>query len=212
MGEKITQGKLMDALDWAYDKAVNGAILGTNTAEELARDYMKEGNGNCWKNANSLIRWQNTKAGTSGFVTGLGGVITMPVTIPANIASVLFIQIRMIAAIAIIGGYDVKNDKVKALCYACMCGNEAKDIIKNVGIVFGTKIAKSSLERMSAKVLVKINQAVGFRLVTKFGSTGVINLGKAIPLIGGIVGGSFDAVTTNIIGNIARKTFCTKNS
>ena len=60
MGEKITQGKLMDALDWAYDKAVNGAILGTNTAEELARDYMKEGNGNCWKNANSLIRWQNT--------------------------------------------------------------------------------------------------------------------------------------------------------
>ena len=136
----------------------------------------------------------------------------MPVTIPANIASVLFIQIRMIAAIAIIGGYDVKNDKVKALCYACMCGNEAKDIIKNVGIVFGTKIAKSSLERMSAKVLVKINQAVGFRLVTKFGSTGVINLGKAIPLIGGIVGGSFDAVTTNIIGNIARKTFCTKNS
>ena len=46
-----------------------------------------------------------------------------------------------------------------------------------------------------------------FRLVTKFGEKGAINLGKAVPLVGGIIGGSFDSITTNTIGNVARDTF-----
>ena len=206
MGKDIPQGMIMDTLDWAYDKAVSGGA-GLDSAEELARDYIQDYD-NKIDQADALIRWQNTKAGTSGFITGVGGAITMPVAIPANIASVIFIQVRMIAAIAVIGNHDVHDDRVKSLCYACMCGNEAKDILKNIGIQIGTKMAKSALKNMSAQVLFKINQAVGFRLLTKFGSTGVINLGKAIPGLGGLIGGTFDAVTTNSIGNIARDTFC----
>ena len=37
----------------------------------------------------NFISWQVAKCGTSGFLTGLGGLITLPVAIPANIASVL---------------------------------------------------------------------------------------------------------------------------
>jgi len=36
---------------------------------------------------------------------------------------------------------------------------------------------------------------------------GVINLGKAVPLVGGIIGGAMDLSSTNIIGNVARDTF-----
>jgi uncharacterized tellurite resistance protein B-like protein len=32
-------------------------------------------------------------------------------------------------------------------------------------------------------------------------------LGKAIPVIGGVIGGSFDGITTNTIGNVARDCF-----
>ena len=32
---------------------------------------------------------------------------------------------------------------------------------------------------------ITMNKAVGFRLLTKFGQTGLVNLGKAIPLVGG---------------------------
>lgn len=39
----------------------------------------------------------------------------LPVAIPANISSVLYIQLRMIAAIAIMSGHDVKDDKVRTL-------------------------------------------------------------------------------------------------
>lgn len=53
----------------------------------------------------------------------------------------------------------------------------------------------------------RINQKVGFHLVIKFGSMGVVNLPKAIPLEGSITGSVFDGVTTNNAGNAARKIF-----
>lgn len=205
MAKDLTEGAIMRALDFAYDKAVNG-VVGMDSASEIAESYMKV-EGSKIDQANSLIRWQNTKAGTSGFLTGLGGIIVMPVTIPANIASVMYVQIRMIAAIAHLGGHDLKDDRVKALVYACLTGNAAKDIMKDIGIVVGRKLTENAIKNVSGKTITAINQKVGFRLLTKFGEKGAINLGKAIPLVGGIVGATFDSVTTNIIGNIARDTF-----
>lgn len=113
----------------------------------------------------------------------------------------------MIAAIAHLGGYDVKNDKVKTLVFACMAANSAKDIAKDVGIGIGNKLAMNAVKNISGKTIQEINKRVGFKLLTKFGEKGVINLGKAIPLLGGIIGGSFDAYATNAVGNIARDTF-----
>lgn len=202
---KLNEGAIMKALDWGYDKSING-LPGLDSAIELAEDYKSRG-GTAQTQAKSLIRWQISKAGTSGFLTGLGGVITMPVMIPANLASVVFIQMRMIAAIAYLGGYDLKDDRVKSLVYACMAGNGAKEILKDIGIVIGTKLTTSAIKSLSGKTVVAINQRVGFRLLTKFGSKGAVNLGKAVPLVGGIVGGAFDTVTTDIIGKIAKKTF-----
>jgi uncharacterized protein (DUF697 family) len=204
--EQQAQSKMLQVLDYSYEKALNG-LPGCDTAQKLAEDYLQK-EGTLIQNANSLVNWQISKTATSGFLSGLGGVITLPVAIPANVASVLYVQMRMIAAIAHMGGYDIKSDQVKGLVYVCMAGSQAKDILKNIGIQFGTKFSKSLIQRyVTGAALTKINQAVGFRLVTKFGTKGVVNLGKAIPLFGGIVGGSFDAITTKKIGNVACNLF-----
>ena len=205
MANELSLSKLNQALDWAYEKAMDG-IPGTETAREFAEEYRKN-NDSALDAANSLIRWQNTKAATSGFLTGLGGVITLPVTIPANVASVMYVQLRMITAMAYLGGHDPRDDRVKTLVYTCLAGNAAKDILKDVGIVVASKVAMSSINNISRATITKINQAVGFRLLTKFGSTGAINLGKAVPLLGGLVGAAFDSVTTNTVGNVARDMF-----
>jgi uncharacterized protein (DUF697 family) len=113
----------------------------------------------------------------------------------------------MIVSIAHLGGHDVRDDRVKTLVYATLCGSAATDILKDVGIKIGVKFTEKMVQTISREVIVKINQAVGFRLLTKFGTTGVINLGKAIPLIGGIIGGTVDGISTNTIGNIARNLF-----
>lgn len=205
----LSQEVILNALDWAYDKAVNG-VRGLDSAQDMADDYLK-GEGVLIDKVNSLIRWQNTKAGTSGFITGLGGLLTLPLTLPANITSVLYVQIRMVAAIAIMGGYDVKDDRVRSIVYSCIAASSAAEVAKNFGIKLGNKLAMQGIKKISGETLKKINQAVGFRLLTKFGQKGFVNLGKTIPFIGGIVGATFDVVATNTVGNVARNTFIIEN-
>lgn len=205
MSSEITESKIMQTLEWAYEKAVNG-VAGLDSAEEIANSY-KNNSETLEEQANALIRWQNTKAATSGFVTGLGGIMTLPIAVPANLASVLYVQIRMIAAIAHLGGYDLKDDRVKTLVYACLVTNSAAEILKDVGVAVGKKLATSYIQRIPIEIIKKINAAVGFRLVTKAGSTGIVNLTKMVPFLGGIIGGSVDLYSTNKVGNIARDTF-----
>lgn len=210
MSKELSESKIMKVLDWSYDKAING-VKGLDSSIDLAESYTKN-DDNLYDQVNSLIRWQNAKAGTSGFVTGLGGLLTLPVSIPANIASVIFVQIRMIAAIAHMAGYDLKDDQIKTMVYACLTGNAAKEILKEVGIEIGAKLAVSAIKGISGKTIAAINQKVGFKLLTKFGEKGVINLGKAVPILGGVIGGTVDSYTTNTVGNIARNAFVGKNS
>ncbi len=207
---KIDYDIVRKSLDYAYDKAING-VVGLDSSYELAHDYMK-GEGNLYNKSNSLIKWQCGKAATSGFITGIGGLLTIPVSLPANITSVLFVQVRMIAAIAIMGGYDVKDDRVKSLVYSCLVASSYKDVLKNFGVELGKKVAVKAIQQIPFSVITKINQAVGFRLLTKFGEKGLINLGKAIPFLGGIIGGTVDFISTKKIGNIARDVFTPKNN
>ena len=202
---ELTQNVILRILDWAYGKALEGPP-GLDSAWDLACDYQEQ-DASPLEQVNSLIRWQNTKAATSGFVTGLGGSITLPVAVPANVSSVLFVQVRMIAAIAVMGGHNVHDDRVKTLVYTCLAGNAAKEVLRQVGIEVGQKLTMSAIKSITRETLVAINRAVGFRLLTKFGEKGVINLGKAVPLVGGVIGATFDAVSTNQVGKIARDTF-----
>lgn len=194
-------------LEWAYEKAANGlGVFGT--AEDLAEEYLRANGNNKINAANSLIRWQNAKAATSGFATNLGGVMTLPISVPANLSSSLYIQLRMIAGIACIGGYDVRDDRTKTLCYVCLTGSSAAELIKDAGIQIGTKFTAATIQKyINGEMIKKINNAVGFRLLTKAGTTGTVNLTKLVPLFGGIVGGAFDGILTNTIGNVARDTF-----
>jgi hypothetical protein len=117
----------------------------------------------------------------------------------------------MVAAIAHMGGHDVRSDRVRTVCYACLCGNAAMDILKGAGLTVGKKLTEQAIKRLSYEAIKKINRAVGFRMVTKFGQTGALNLGKGIPLIGGVIGGTFDGTTTYTIGRVAKNLFVTAN-
>ncbi len=202
---KLDANTITRALDPIYDRALDG-VPGFSSVEEMAKDYLR-GPGSLEDQANTLIRYQVAKASTSGFVTGLGGVLTLPVMIPANLSSVMYVQLRMVAAIAYMSDHDVRDDRVKTLCYACLCGYAAKDVLKGAGITIGTKLSEQAIRRLSFEVVKKINKAVGFRLLTKFGQTGVVNLGKVIPLVGGAVGGTFDGAATYAAGKVAKSLF-----
>ncbi|MTP85391.1 EcsC family protein, partial [Turicibacter sanguinis] len=194
MNNKITEDKMLQVLDTCYEKAIRG-LPGFETAQELGDKYLEKYQ-DVEKAIDKFIAFQEAKCMTSGFITGLGGVLTLPVAIPANVASVLYVQIRMIAAIAHMRGYDVLDDQVKTFIYVALTGNSAGEILKQSGIQIGVKMGTSLVKKIPGKVLTKINQKVGFRLLTKMGKTGAINLIKLVPITGGIVGGGFDLIST----------------
>ena len=206
MDKETIEEKIKTTLEWAYVKALEPGVPVVDSAEELAEQFLRA-NGTLDEQVNALIRWQNAKTAANGFVGGVAGLLLLPVTLPANTVCGLFLQIRMIAAIAIMGEYDVKDEKVKTLVFACLCGNMVKDMFVDVGVQAGVKFTQQMIQKVPLEVFKKINKAVGFRLMTKFGERGGLGLVKAVPIAGGIIGGADDAVVTNVIGKVAKEMF-----
>ncbi len=205
----ITQEQMMELLDKCYSAVINGLPC-SKSCEALAEEYLNK-YPNPETAAKRFIDNQIAKCTTSGFVTGLGGLITLPITIPANIASVLYVQMRMIASLAVMGGYNLNDDEVQTLVYLCLVKSSIADVCKSAGIQVANKVTLNLLKKLPGAVLIKINQKVGFRLLTKFGEKGVINLVKLVPVVGGVVGGSTDLIGTKLIANKAYKVFMLNN-
>lgn len=195
----ITQEDMMKILDGVYGNVLNGLGTISPPVENFANDYLSKTN-KPEEAAQKMIKAQILKCTTSGFLTGFGGFITLPITIPANLSSVLYVQLRMIACTAYMAGYDVESDEVQTIIYACLAGVSVGELVKQAGIKIGGKMATGAIKKIPGKILTKINQAVGFRFVTKFGSKGVINLGKMVPGVGAIIGGGIDFFETKTIG------------
>lgn len=202
----MAQEDIMKLLDSCYEKCVNGIPKVSLNVEELADDYLKKYK-TTEEACKAMMKNQIAKCTTSGFITGFGGAITMPVSIPANLGSVIYVQMRMIACAAYMAGYDLKSDQTQTFIYACLAGVTVNGVIKQAGIKFGVKFANGLVKKIPGKVLTKINQKVGFRLVTKFGTKGIVNLGKMLPGVGALVGGGLDLVETKVIAVRAYKWF-----
>ncbi len=202
---KLTEDLVIKTIDWAYNKAINGGG-GIESAIAMGNEYLKK-HHSAESAAKALIKTHVAQAGASGFVTGLGGIMTLPIAIPANFASVIYVQIRMISAIAHIGGYDVKDNKVKALVLACLVGNVAKDVVQEMGIALGTRITQKLIAGYSEKQLMQVERKISFRIFRKATTQGVAKTSKLVPLVGGVIGGAFDVAATSAIAKIAKKMF-----
>ncbi|WP_332236850.1 EcsC family protein [Sporolactobacillus sp. KGMB 08714] len=209
MDTAVALKKTMQVLDWCYDKSIDG-FPPIPSASELAENYLTKHHQNTESAINDFIHWQHVKAGTSGFLTGVGGALTLPLTlvsIPADLTAVIYIQLRMIAVIAYLRNYDLHDDEVRTFAYVCLVGRAGIDMLSGAGIKVGEKVAVNVIKKIPAKVLTSINQKVGGRIVTKFGQNGVVNLVKLVPLVGGAVGGTIDVGSNIVIAQTAKKVF-----
>jgi hypothetical protein len=174
----LSEKAVLAILDTCYERALQG-LPGGSSIEELSAEYQGS--------VDSFIRWQVAKCTVAGFASGLGGLITLPVAVPADIAANFYVQLRMIAVIAHMRGHDPRSDKVKFLAYACLLGNQAKEIIKDIGIELGRAAAQ--------------------RLAARAAQRGFVQLGRAVPLVGGVVGGTIDWLACKAVGKAALALF-----
>jgi hypothetical protein len=205
--KKPSAAQIQQFVDWLTDKAISG-IPPLSSAEDLAMEYLIDtsyphNDDRVW----SLINWETTKNFTSGFITGFGGLITLPVSIPSAFGASWIIQARMSAAIARIYGHNLESDRIRTFVLVSLLGDAGKEIHRQAGIKVAQKVTQNLVMRIPGKVLIEINKKVGFRLITKAGQRGVVNLMKGVPVAGGLVGGVVDAAACRVVGDTARNLF-----
>lgn len=201
-------GPLTGSVAWAEDRLarVQGDRYEPNSdPTRKVRPYERE---DIEKAVKRLIVESVEAAGVNGFVTGLGGFIAMPVTLPANMAGALVINARLAAAIAYLRGYDPKDPHVRTVATLIAVGSNAQQIVKTFGIKVGEKVLIQAIKQVPIVLIREINKKVGFMLLAKYGSKrALVTLAKGVPLVGGVIGGAVDATMTSAIGRTARAMF-----
>lgn len=156
----------------------------------------------------SIVASHTKLAATGGFVTGLGGFVTLPVALPANVVGFYLIATRMVAAIAVVRGYDVTKDEVRTAVLLALSGDDATEILRKAGGGMITGRATSfALDRLPPAALMAVNKGVAFRIVVQLGEKGLGRLGRMVPLAGGVIGGGIDGYFMNRLAKHARKEF-----
>ena len=190
-----------------YNLAVTGNGSFGNSIQELADEYV-ERYGRTEKAIDKMVSNQRLKCTATGFVTGLGGLVTLPITIPADLASSLYIDIRMIASVAAIRGYDINSDEVKTLVYLCIVGNSVGDVLKQAGLKSLTNYtAKVLIPKISNAIAAKVAENVGNKLLLKTSTKVLPKLGKMVPVIGGVVSGAYNYAEVSAFAKVARNRF-----
>ena len=194
-------------INWVLNVGIEG--IGTlPSAEKVAADHLKK-TANAEDAINSVIKWRTAYAGGTGFITGLGGIATLPVTLPAGLAASYALAANLSATIACLHGYDVYSDQVRTMVLLCLVGDVGEELLlKSAGIAVGTKLSRHLiLHKVPKSALGAINKRVGFKLISKTSEKGAVRLIKIVPVVGGLVGGVIDGAFVNACGRISKKYF-----
>jgi hypothetical protein len=196
---------LMQAFDWVYGKAVDG-MPGSSGAEELAAEHAAK-HETVDDAVKAVIAVHTRMAGMTGFATGCGGFVALPIALPANLAGALYLQTRLVAAIAHLHGHDLRSPRVRMLVLACLSGSKAADTLRDAGIRFGTRLGRDAVGWAAPVLFNKSRHAGHFAAFGIATSRGVAGLGRFVPVLGGVVAGGFDAALTHMIGRTAHRVF-----
>lgn len=150
-------------------------------------------------------------AGAQGFVTSLGGLPTIAVTLPANIAGLAIVQIRLIACIAHLRGYDINTPQVRTAMILCLMGRDGTQKLVDSGDLPTTPLAIATAPVFDATLDQLVSEKVLGELVSRIGGRRASLLfARRVPLLGGGVGATMDGLSTIEIGGYARGVFVTR--
>lgn len=192
-------------LDRLYPIALDGLpVLGT--PRELAAETAALP-GTLDNHVDNVVRRHLALSGAAGFVGGLGGWLTLPVTLPVNLASVALVQLHMAATIAALAGRDPAAPAVREEVLACLVGILPSD---------GSRTADDeAVDRVGLKIAERGVQTV-VALMTGAASWGAQKatervvrrrLLRGVPLVGGAIGAATDAYVTWQVAAAARDAF-----
>ena len=191
----------------ALDRAIKG-VGPLPPAAEAADKQLREQHGDVDKAVHEVIENHVRFAGAQGFVTNLGGLVTLVVTVPANITGLTLLQCRMVAGIAHLRGYDLADRRVHNAILAAVLGEETVlSLIKKKKLP-GTPMAIATAPAYDPELDKVMAAQVATAMVSKVaGKRIATTAGKRVPVLGGVIGAGTDAYSTWRVGRYVQREF-----
>ncbi|QIP57514.1 hypothetical protein HBA19_18640 [Hafnia alvei] len=181
-----------------YTFAIEGTAV-TDSAAALAESYLLSGE-DIHEAAESLVLHESLKACGTGFACGLSGGALLPLSMTADICTSLFIQMRMCASVAILGGHEVGDPRVRLLCWGAMAGDSGMDALNRIIL----RLLSKSLSLPDAQQA--LLSVLSGELLQKGGAV-FLREGLLVPLLGGVLNGSAAWLVTRLTGRLAIRLF-----
>lgn len=156
--------------------------------------------------AKKIISRKSLKAGGIGAAFNVGGLITMPFTMPANLYYCFKIHARMVLAVAYVYGWDIRSESTTTDILLVMAGNAGINALRKAGIKVGEEFAKKAVQKfVTREVMKRINKILSRKIITKAGERSLTSFVKLVPIVAAPIGGGFDYFGTLAIGKVALK-------
>lgn len=197
---KVTSGYVRELLERAIDGY--GPI---KAAAASADARLVDAGGDVEDAIETAIGQHVRYAGAQGFVTNLGGGVTVAVSIPANVTGLALLQSHMAAMIAHLRGYDLDDARVRNAILACLLGEDSVDELIKKKKLPGNPMAIATSPVHDPELDATMGRLVTSELVSKVtGRRAALVVSRRIPLLGGGVAAAADGYSTYQIGSYAR--------
>ncbi len=183
--------------------------LGFESAQQVALDAMKH-HGSTEAAVAAVVGAHRRLIAVGGFVTGVGGFVTLPAALPANVVEFYLITTRMVAAVAHIRGHDLRDPSLRTAILLTLVDSDPEALMRRVGIgqlPVGGHLAGLGAGRLPAPARMMLNKAIGFRLISQFGQRALTGFGRGLPVAGGVIGAGLDVYLFSRIASSARREF-----
>jgi hypothetical protein len=195
----LTTGFVREALNRAID-----GIGPLAPAAVAAEKQLKEQRGSVDRAIHEVIENNVRMAGAQGFATNIGGLVTMAVTIPANVTGLALIQCRMVAGIAHLRGHDLEDPRVRNAILALLLGEEQVNELVRKKKLPTTPMALATAPAHDPTIDGTISAVVASDIIARVaGKRLATAVGRRIPVVGGVVGAGADGYATWRIGRYA---------
>lgn len=199
---EVAGGLLRSIIEFAING--NNAFPGAKTT--AARSLQAKGERE--SAIDSVVVQHIGLASAQGFLTSVGGLITLPVGLPTNVAGLAVLSVRMIASIAHLRGYDVDDRRVRSALTLSMLGDDEVRRLVADGKLPTSPLAIATAPMFDPELERRISERVMGSLAGRMsGKHLAVVVVRGIPLVGGGVGAAVDGWLTFGLAAYAKREF-----
>ncbi|MDR0489100.1 MAG: EcsC family protein [Propionibacteriaceae bacterium] len=203
---QIAGPRLNSAMVKLIDMAIDGVATLT-PARELAAKHLQRHQG-VNEAVDSIIRQHILLATIQGVISNIGGIVSMIIGTPINVTGLIVVQVRMVACIAHLHGYDLNDPRVRTALAMCLLGERELDRQIASARLPSTPAAVATSPVFDPHLHAHVADRVLHHLLSEAaGKSVVTTIGRKTPIIGGGIGGMADLLDTRMVSRCARTHF-----